>query len=111
MFLGGSDRTGGSPYLGVAGVRRELLEQVKVAITSEPAALGGPTAAPDDRVGDIRGTVSVTIGNIVMRLNQAGFTESDRLYVIRDDLAAGKPIRTVDLLWLDGAIEHEDVNR
>src|SRR5438093_4247700 len=70
-----------------ARVRRLLLEQVRYALTTEPAAL---EIAPDVAPGSltyIRGRVSITVGAIVVRLNQEGFTGSERLYEMRDGLA------------------------
>jgi hypothetical protein len=110
VYLGSGrshEARGGGLSTASSGMRRQLLESVRLVLTSEPAALGGPSTTPDDLVGDIRGTVSVTVGNIVMRLNRLGFTMSDRLYVIRDDLAAGRPIHLEDLQWLDMVIARE----
>ena len=61
-----------------ARVRRLLLEQVRYALTTEPAALEIPPDVTADRLTHIRGRVSITVGAIVVRLNQEGFTESDR---------------------------------
>src|SRR5262252_2427282 len=75
-----------------ARVRRLLLEQVRYALTTEPAALELPPDVSADSITYIRGRVSITVGAIVVRLNQEGFTESDRLYEMRDGLAQGKPV-------------------
>jgi hypothetical protein len=81
-----------------------LLRQVRSALYSEPATRGGPIGASDDLVCSIRGTVSVTIGSVVVRLNKAGFCESDRLYKIRDELAAGRSIEPDELTWLNAKL-------
>jgi hypothetical protein len=86
---------------------RSLLHQARFAIYSEPAAITGPLVSADDTVGDIRAAISVTVGHVVVRLNQAGFGESDRLYKIRDELAAGRPIAPAELIWLNGALDDE----
>ncbi len=113
MYVGSSrsrDARGGGMSTASSGLRRQLLESVRLVLTSEPAALGGPSTTPDDLIGDIRGTVSVTVGHIVMRLNRLGFTMSDRLYLMRDDLAAGRSINLEDLQWLDVVIAREAAN-
>jgi hypothetical protein len=55
----------------------------------------------------IRGRISITVGAIVVRLNQEGFTESDRLYEMRDGLAQGKPVGSDDIEWLNTIIAME----
>ena len=90
-----------------ARVRRLLLEQVRYALTTEPAALEIPPDLTADRLTHIRGRVSITVGAIVVRLNQEGFTESDRLYEIRDGLAQGRPVGRGDLEWLNSIIATE----
>ncbi|TMD19558.1 MAG: hypothetical protein E6I39_05960 [Chloroflexi bacterium] len=90
-----------------ARVRRLLLEQVRYALTTEPAAL---EIAPDVAPGSltyIRGRVSITVGAIVVRLNQEGFTGSERLYEMRDGLAQGRPVGRGDLEWLNTIIATE----
>lgn len=90
-----------------ARARRLLLEQVRYALTTEPAALEIPPDVTADRLTHIRGRVSITVGAIVVRLNQEGFTESDRLYEMRDGLAQGKPVGRGDLEWLNTIIAME----
>jgi len=84
---------------------RTLLNQARFAIYSEPAATMGPVVSADEVVGNIRAAISVAVGHVVVRLNQAGFGESDRLYKIRDELAAGRPIAADELTWLDGTLD------
>jgi len=97
------------PMAGTRGarVRRMLLEQVRYALTTEPAALEIEPGLPADSVTYIRGRVSITVGAIVVRLNQEGFTESDRLYEIRDGLAQGRPVGSNELEWLNTIIATE----
>ena len=90
-----------------ARVRRLLLEQVRYALTTEPAAVDLLPDVTADRLTHIRGRVSITVGAIVVRLNQEGFTESDRLYGIRDGLAQGRPVDRGDLEWLNTIIATE----
>ncbi len=90
-----------------ARVRRLLLEQVRYALTTEPAAFDLPADTPADSITYIRGRVSITLGAIVVRLNQEGFTESDRLYEMRDGLAQGKPIDRGQIDWLNTIIAME----
>ena len=90
-----------------ARVRRLLLEQVRYALTTEPAAVDLLPDVTADRLTHIRGRVSITVGAIVVRLNQEGFTESDRLYGIRDELAQGRPVDRGDLEWLNTIIATE----
>lgn len=90
-----------------ARVRRLLLEQVRYALTTEPAAVEAPEYFTADDVTYIRGRVSITVGAIVVRLNQEGFTQSDRLYVMRDGLAQGRPVDRGDLEWLNSIIATE----
>lgn len=90
-----------------ARARRLLLEQVRYALTTEPAALEIPPDVTADRLTHIRGRVSITVGAIVVRLNQEGFTESDRLYEMRDGLAQGRPVDPGDLEWLNMTIATE----
>lgn len=90
-----------------ARVRRLLLEQVRYALTTEPAAVGEPASFATDDVTYIRGRVSITVGAIVVRLNQEGFTQSDRLYVMRDGLAQGRAVDRRDLEWLNTIIAAE----
>lgn len=84
-----------------------LLEQIRYALTTEPVALEVQGDVPADNVIHIRGRVSITVGAIVVRLNQEGFTESDRLYEMRDGLAQGKPIDRGHLEWLNTVIAME----
>lgn len=90
-----------------ARVRRLLLEQVRYALTTEPAAIEAPAYFTDADVTYIRGRVSITVGAIVVRLNQEGFTQSDRLYDMRDGLAQGRPVAVGDLEWLNSIIAKE----
>ena len=90
-----------------ARVRRLLLEQVRYALTTEPAALELPADVSADSATYIRGRVSITVGAIVVRLNQEGFRESDRLYLMRDGLAQGRPVDRGDLEWLNMTIAAE----
>lgn len=90
-----------------ARVRRLLLEQVRYALTTEPAALEIPPDVTTDSLTYIRGRVSITVGAIVVRLNQEGFTQSDRLYEMRDGLAQGRPVDRGDLEWLNTIIATE----
>jgi hypothetical protein len=90
-----------------ARVRRLLLEQVRYALTTEPAALELLPDATVDSLTHIRGRVSITVGAIVVRLNQEGFTESDRLYGMRDGLAQGMPVGSGDIEWLNTIIAVE----
>ena len=90
-----------------ARVRRLLLEQVRYALTTEPVALDMPSDVPPDNVSYIRGRVSITVGAIVVRLNQEGFTHSDRLYEMRDGLAQGRPVGHRDIEWLNNIIAME----
>src|ERR1051325_2524465 len=90
-----------------ARVRRMLLEQVRYALTTEPAAVEPLPALPAESVTYIRGRISITVGAIVVRLNQEGFTESDRLYEMRDGLAQGRPVDHGDVEWLNTVIAAE----
>lgn len=92
---------------GHARARRLLLEQVRMAITGEPATLDSVPELPAESVTKIRGRVSIMVGTIVVRLNREGFTQSDRLYVIRDVLAEGRPVMDDDIEWLNGMIAVE----
>lgn len=83
-----------------------LLEQVRFAITDEPAVLSG-VYLRRECLKNIRGRVSIMVGTIVVRLNLEGFTQSDRLYSMRDELAAGRPVAQRELDWLDVIIEDE----
>ena len=92
-----------------ARVRRMLLEQVRYALTTEPAAFEILADVPRDNLAYIRGRVSITLGAIVVRLNQEGFTESERLYEMRDGLAQGKPVDRNHIDWLNTVIATERV--
>ena len=87
--------------------RRLLLQQLHEAISTEPAALEAMPNLPGDSLSNIRGRVSIMIGTIVVRLNREGFTESDRLYSMRDSLASGRPLEPGDFEWLDGLIARD----
>ncbi len=90
-----------------ARVRRMLLEQVRYALTTEPGALEISPDVTADSLTYIRGRVSITVGAIVVRLNQEGFTQSDRLYDMRDGLAQGRPVERGALEWLNTIIAME----
>ena len=90
-----------------ARVRRLLLEQVRYALTTEPGALEISADGTPDSLTYIRGRVSITVGAIVVRLNQEGFTGSERLYEMRDGLAQGRPVGRGDLEWLNTIIATE----
>ena len=90
-----------------ARVRRMLLEQVRYALTTEPGALEISADGTPDSLTYIRGRVSITVGAIVVRLNQEGFTQSDRLYDMRDGLAQGRPVERGALEWLNTIIAME----
>ena len=90
-----------------ARVRRMLLEQVRYALTTEPGALEISADGTPDSLTYIRGRVSITVGAIVVRLNQEGFTQSDRLYDMRDGLAQGRPVERGAIEWLNTIIAKE----
>lgn len=90
-----------------ARVRRILLEQIRYALATEPVAFELPANMAAESITYIRGRVSITVGAIVVRLNQEGFTESDRLYEMRDGLAQGKPVDQNHLEWLNTIIAAE----
>jgi hypothetical protein len=100
-YAGGSGQFGAE--VGTLPRISQLLREIKLAL-SEPVAFGSPVSGLSDLVADLRAAVSVRVGSAVVRLNLAGFTQSDRLYQIRDRLAAGQPIDTDSLAWLDRAI-------
>jgi hypothetical protein len=105
-MMGYSSAGGGGQYAAEAGSLPricQLLREVKLALM-EPAAFAGAGGGLSDFVADLRAAVSVRVGSAVVRLNRAGFTHSDRLYQIRDLLAAGQPIDADALAWLDRAI-------
>ena len=83
-----------------------LLRAAQDVIYSEPAALGLPPGATAALVENLRARISVAVGQYVVRLNQAGFTQSDHLYKIRDELAAARPIPADELAWLSGTLEN-----
>jgi hypothetical protein len=92
---------------GHARARRLLLEQLHQAISTEPAAVQAIPDLAGESLSNIRGRVSIMIGTIVVRLNREGFTESDRLYSMRDSLASGRPVQPDDVEWLDAVIATE----
>ena len=106
-FFGHQTDPIGSAAARGARVRRLLLEQVRYALTTEPAALELHPDVPADSITYIRGRVSITVGAIVVRLNQEGFTHSDRLYRMRDGLAQGRPVDHGDVEWLNTVIAAE----
>src|SRR5436309_10914746 len=81
-----------------------LLEQLRQAIDTEPAALDARPDLSAESLGNIRSRVSILVGTLVVRLNREGFAGSDRLYTMRDGLASGLPIPARDLDWLKAAI-------
>jgi hypothetical protein len=99
--------SGPSARNGHARARRLLLKQLHQAIASEPAALEAVPNLAGESLSNIRGRVSIMIGTIVVRLNREGFTESDRLYAMRDNLASGRPVEPGDVAWLDALIGRE----
>jgi hypothetical protein len=92
---------------GHARARRLLLEQLRQAIETEPAALEAAPHLPGPSLSNIRGRVSIMVGTIVVRLNREGFDQSERLYVMRDSLASGRPVEPADVEWLDSVIAGE----
>ncbi len=87
--------------------RRLLLEQLRQAIATEPAALDALPNLSLESLTGIRGRVSIVVGTIVVRLNREGFAASERIYSMRDSLAAGKPVCPADVAWVDAAIAVE----
>lgn len=92
---------------GHARARRLLLEQLRLAISTEPAVLEAAPHLPGPSLSNIRGRVSIMVGTIVVRLNREGFDQSDRLYVMRDSLASGRPVEPADVEWLNTVIAGE----
>jgi hypothetical protein len=92
---------------GRARARRLLLEQLRQAIATEPAALEATPHLAVTSLSNIRGRVSIMVGTIVVRLNREGFDQSDRLYVMRDSLASGRPVEPADVEWLNSMIAVE----
>ena len=92
---------------GHARARRLLLEQLRQAIATEPAAVDLLPHLPMTSLSNIRGRISIMIGTIVVRLNREGFDQSDRVYLMRDSLALGRPVEPADVEWLDGVIADE----
>ncbi len=99
--------SGPSAPTGHARARRLLLQQLHQAISTEPAALQAVPDLAGESLSNIRGRVSLMIGTIVVRLNREGFTQSDRLYSMRDSLASGRPVQPEDVEWLDTVIAGE----
>lgn len=95
------------PHVHASRVRRLLLEQARYALTTEPAVLESRPDLPVAQVINIRSRASLMVGAIVVRLNLEGFTQSDRLYAMRDDLADGRPVDPRDLAWLSRIISRE----
>ena len=87
--------------------RRLLLEQLRQAIATEPATLDTLPHLSMESLSGIRARVSILVGTIVVRLNREGFTGSERIYSMRDSLAAGKPVCPEDVAWVDAAIAVE----
>jgi hypothetical protein len=92
---------------GRAKARRLLLEQLRQAIATEPAALEAVPDLPAEHLTRIRARVSILVGTIVVRLNREGFAGSERIYCIRDGLATGLPVNPDDIRWLETAIAGE----
>ena len=92
---------------GRARARRLLLEQLRQAIATEPAALDVLPNLPGTSLSNIRGRISIMIGTIVVRLNREGFDQSDRVYLMRDSLASGRPVEPADVEWLNMVIADE----
>jgi hypothetical protein len=92
---------------GHARARRLLLEQLRQAIATEPAALDVSPNLPGTSLSNIRGRISIMIGTIVVRLNREGFDQSDRVYLMRDCLASGRPVEPADIEWLNTVIADE----
>ena len=93
---------------GHARARRLLLEQLRQANATEPAALDTTPDLPWTSLSNIRGRVSIMVGTIVVRLNREGFDQSDRLYVMRDSLASGRPVEPADVEWLNTLIASDE---
>jgi len=102
---------GDNPHIGGSETRRQILQELRVALMDEPAAMGGPAGSRDELLGRIRGIASVRVGHTVMLLNRLGFTQSDHLYLMRDNLAAGRPIKPEDVQWLDTVTAIEAADR
>lgn len=98
-------------HVGGSETRLQLLQELRLALLGEPGALGGPAVSLDKPLGRIRGIASVRVGQAAMHLNQLGFTQSDQLYLMRDSLAAGRPIKPEDVQWLDAVIAKEGPDR
>lgn len=94
--------------IGHARARRLLLEQLRQAIATEPAAVDASPNLAGTSLSNIRGRISITVGTIVVRLNREGFDQSDRLYVMRDSLASGRPVESADVEWLNALIAFEN---
>jgi hypothetical protein len=92
---------------GHARARRLLLQQLRQAIAIEPAALDPSLHLPATSLSNIRGRISIMIGTIVVRLNREGFDQSDRVYLMRDSLASGRPVEPADVEWLNAVIADE----
>jgi hypothetical protein len=92
---------------GHARARRLLLEQLRQALATEPAALDAGPALSGASLSNIRGRISIMIGTIVVRLNREGFDQSERLYVMRDSLASGRAVEPADVEWVNAVIVSE----
>jgi hypothetical protein len=92
---------------GRAKARRLLLEQLRQAIATEPAAIESVPDLTADSLTSIRGRISILVGTIVVRLNREGFAASERIYSMRDCLASGRPVEAGDVAWIEAAIETE----
>jgi len=102
-----SESSGPRARPGHARARRLLLEQLRQAIATEPAAIELSAHVPMTSLSNIRGRISIMIGTIVVRLNREGFDQSDRVYLMRDCLASGRPVEPADVEWLNTAIADE----
>ena len=85
-------------------MRHHVDEDCLPALPERFGFLGGNDARAFQRRGC---RTAVIVGAIVVRLNQEGFTESDRLYGMRDGLAQGRPVDRGDLDWLNTIIATE----
>lgn len=92
---------------GRAKARRLLLEQLRQAVATEPAVVEAVPDVPSAHLTTIRARVSILVGTIVVRLNREGFAGSERIYAMRDRLAAGQAVDPADVAWLADAIAVE----
>ncbi len=88
--------------------RARLLAEIRAALLAEPAALTVQVELPEEHIRDLRSRLSSLLGSAAMRLNEAGFKQIERIYRMRDDLAAGRPVAQDDLSWLEIEIAREE---